>query len=236
MKNITIWSDFACPFCYIGERRLKAAIKELGVEDEIEFTYRAFELNPDAPVKDTSKLTTVERMARKYGLTEEEAKKRVEAIDRLGRDLGIDFKFATVKPSNTFDAHRLMKFAEDQYERPVVEALNEELFKAYFTDNKVLSDRKLLMKIAEDVAMYPTQVNDVLERGLYADQVRFDEKEAAERGIHGVPYMLFDGEFTVPGAISTEDCKTAIREMLGRKKGTPEGMKASSCDESGCAL
>lgn len=235
LKNITIWSDFACPFCYIGEKRLKDALRELDAEDDFEITYRAFELNPDAPVKPTEG-STEERMAAKYGISLEEAKKRVKNIDELGKEVGIDMKFGKVKSSNTFDAHRLMKFAEDQYERPVYEALNDLLFKAYFTDNKSLSDRKLLLKLAEEAAMDPTQCNEVLERGYYADQVRFDEREAMERGIHGVPYMLFEGQFAVPGAISTDDCKTIIRELLGRTPGKPEGFKGTSCDENGCNI
>lgn len=236
MKNIMIWSDFACPFCYIGEKRLKDAIKELGVEDEIEITYRAFELDPNAPVK-AEEGNIVERMARKYGLTPEEAKKRVEDIDRLGKDVGIDMKFSSVKPSNTFDAHRLMKFAEAEYEKPVVEALNESLFKAYFTDNKVLSDRNLLLKLAEEATIDATQANEVIRsEKMYADQVRFDEREAAERGVRGVPFIVFDGKFAVPGAVSTEDFKSALREMLGRKKDGHEGLKGASCDENGCAV
>lgn len=234
MKTISIWSDYACPYCYIGEKRLMDAIRELGVEDEIEITYRSFELDPDAPIKPSG--TTVEKIAAKYGLSLEEAEKRVKGIDELGRDLGIDFRFATAKSSNTFDAHRLMKFVETQYEKAVVDALNFALFDAYFTKNQVLSDRKLLMKLAEEVGVDPVQAHDVVESDLYADQVRYDEKEAAMRGIHGVPYMLFDGEFAVPGAISTEDCKTVIRELLSKKKENPEKFDAKSCDENGCRI
>lgn len=234
-KKIEIWSDFACPYCYIGERRLKDAIRELDADEDIQITYRAFELDPTAPVR-PSDGTTAERLAAKYGISEEEAEKRIRNIDALGKDLGINMKFGAVKSSNTFDAHRLMKFAEDQYEEPVYQALNELLFKAYFTEGKSLSDRKLLLKLAEEVAMDPTQCNEVLERGYYAEQVRFDEREAAERGIHGVPYMLFDGQFAVPGCISTDDCKKVVREMLGREKGTPNGMHGASCDETGCTV
>lgn len=237
MKNrkvITIWSDFVCPYCYIGERRLKDAIRELGIEDEIQIEYRAFELDPNAPIKPEGNVA--DRMAAKYGISVEQAKKRVEEIDRLGRDLGIDFKFSKSKSSNTFDAHRLMKFAETEYEPVVMEALNESLFNAYFVKNEVLSDRKLLIKLAENVGMDPIQSKDVLNQGLYADLVRFDEREAASRGVHGVPYMIFDGEFAVPGAISTEDFKSVLREMISRKKDKPNGIHGKTCDENGCKI
>lgn len=235
-KKVEIWSDFACPFCWIGEKRLADALRELDAEDDFEITYRAFELNPDAPVKHPEGASTAERLAAKYGITLEEAKKRIAAIERMASDLGLDMKFANVKQCNTFDAHRLMKFAEDQYEAPVAEGLNNLLFKAYFSENKCLSDRKLLLKLAEEVAMDPTQCNEVLERGYYADQVRFDEREAAERGVHGVPYILFEGQYAIPGAVSTDDFKTVIRELLGREKGSPNGLHGGTCDENGCRL
>ena len=235
MKTITIWSDFACPFCYIGEKRLKDAVKELGVENEIKFEYRAFELDPNAPIHPTAG-STADRLAAKYGISHEEAKKRIDAIERMGNDLGLDFRFHSVKSVNTFDAHRLMKFAESEYEPVVADALNFALFDAYFTKNLSLADRKVLLKLAGDAGIDEEQAKEVLEHGLYADQVRFDEKEAASRGVHGVPYMIFDGEFAVPGAISTEDCKTALRDILAKKEKKPEGFDAKACDESGCKV
>lgn len=234
-KKIEIWSDYACPFCWIGEKRLNDAIRELDAEDDVEIIYRAFELDPNASVK-PAEGTTAERLARKYSITVEEAEKRIKGIQEMAEDVGLTMKFDSVKSSNTFDAHRLMKFAEDQYEAPVYEGLNELLFKAYFTDNKSLSDHKLLLKLAEEVAMDPTQCNEVLQRDYYAEQVRFDEREAAERGVHGVPYFLFEGKYAVPGCISTDDFKKVLRELLGREKGTPNGMKGASCDENGCAV
>lgn len=234
MKTITIWSDYACPYCYIGEKRLKDAIKELGAGDEIRIEYRAFELDPTAPRKVTG--NTVDRLAVKYSISIEEAKKRVKNIDELGKEIGLNIKFGSAKYVNTFDAHRLMKFVETQYEPTVVEAFNDALFDAYFTHNHVLTDFELLTKIAADCGVDPNQAREVLESDLYANDVRYDEKEAQMRGVHGVPYMVFDGEFAVPGAISTEDCKKVVLEMLSRKKEKPEGLHGKSCDETGCTV
>lgn len=231
-KKISIWSDFACPYCYIGEKRLMNAINELGVEDEIEIEFRAFELDPNASLKPSG--TAAERLAAKYGMSLEAANKKIDEINALGKDLGINFHYEKAKYTNTFDAHRLMKFAEDQYEAPVYMALANAIFHAYFVEGKSLSDRRELLKLAESVAMDATQANEVLERGYYAEQVRFDEREAADRGVHGVPYMVFDGEFAVPGAISTEDCKMVVREMLAKEK--PGKLNTSSCDETGCKV
>lgn len=234
MKHIHIWSDFACPFCWIGEKRLKDAIKELGVENEIKIEYRAFELNPNAPIKPEPG-TTQERLAKKYGITLEEAKKRIEAIEKMAKDINIDMNFAHVKSTSTFDAHRLMKFAQDNYESSIVDALNFSLFFSYFTKNESLADRKLLLSLAEDAGLDATQTNDLLNSDLFANDVRYDEQEAHERGVKGVPYMIFDGEFAVPGAVSTEDFKTALRDLLGKVKEKPD-FKGAECDENGCAV
>lgn len=236
MKHIQIWSDFACPFCWIGEKKLKDAIKELGFENDIKITYRAFELNPNAPIKETSTAHTYERLARKYGISEEEAKKRVAAIEKMAADVNLDMNFGKVKSTSTFDAHRLMKFAETNYEASIVDALNWSLFFAYFTKNESLSDRKLLLSLAEDAGLDATQSNEVLNSDLYADDVRYDEQEAHSRGIQGVPYFLFDGEFAVPGAVSTDDFKKALRDMMAHVKENPEGMKTATCNDSGCTI
>ena len=111
MMNITIWSDFACPYCYIGETRLEKAIEELGMNDQVKIDYRAFELDPTASKEVVS--STPERFAMKYRLSIPEAEKQIDHISELGRELGIDFRYATTRYSNTFDAHRLMKLAEN---------------------------------------------------------------------------------------------------------------------------
>ena len=228
MKTIMIWSDFACPFCWIGEKRLMDAIRELGVENEIRITYRAFELNPNAPIKPENNGDTKEALAAKYGITVQEAQKRIEAIEKAGKDIHLDLNFAKVKRTSTFDAHRLMKFAETNYEQKITDALNYSLFAAYFSKNESLADRRLLLKLAEEAGLDATQSNEVLNSDLYANDVRYDEREAAERGIHGVPYLVFDGEFAIPGAVSTDDFKTAIRDMLAKVKEKPEGLKPIS--------
>ena len=123
--KITYWSDFACPYCYIGNTRLKRAIKDLNLE--VEFDIRAFELDQNAP-KDVQS-TTVERFAQKYGLSIEDAKKQVSQISSLGIEEGIDFKYESTLYTNTRDAHRLMKLAQDKHPE-TVEKLATSLFEA----------------------------------------------------------------------------------------------------------
>lgn len=235
--TLTIWSDFACPYCYIGETRLQKAIEELGLQNDVQIDFRAFELDPTAPKEVTT--TTPERFAKKYRLSVDDAVKQIEQISSLGRELGIDFRYKTTKYSNTFDAHRLMKLAENKYDRATVGRLNEALFAAYFTENLVLSDRSVLIDKAVSVGMDEKEVKDMLESDRYADDVRFDEREAAMRGVHGVPYIVFNGSFAVPGAMSVEGFRSALEREL-KKQDEQAAQKPAerphSCGPDGCQL
>ncbi|MDE6650807.1 MAG: DsbA family oxidoreductase, partial [Paramuribaculum sp.] len=229
------WSDFACPYCYIGETRLERAIEELGLKNDVQINYRAFELDPTASKEVVS--STPERFAMKYRLTLEGAKEQIEQISNLGKELGIDFRYATTQYSNTRDAHRLMKLAEDKYDRDTVAALNEALFKAYFVENLVLADHKVLLDKATGVGMKEDDVKEVLNSDKYDDEVRFDEREAAMRGVHGVPYIMFGSDFAVPGAMSIDGFKSALeRELRKQKTQETPAERPHACGPEGCQL
>lgn len=235
--TLTIWNDFACPYCYIGETRLQRAIEELGLQDDVQIDFRAFELDPSAPKEVTT--TTPERFAMKYHLSLEGAKEQIQQISDLGKELGIDFRYATTQYSNTRDAHRLMKLAEAKYDRATVGRLNEALFAAYFTENLVLSDHKVLLEKAVSVGMDEKEVKKVLESDKYDDEVRFDEREAMMRGVHGVPYIVFNGGFAVPGAMTVDGFKSALRRELKKQEKANEeaaSERPHACGPDGCQL
>ncbi|MBD5207013.1 MAG: DsbA family oxidoreductase [Bacteroidales bacterium] len=240
MMTLTVWSDFACPYCYIGETRLQNAIEELGLQDQVTIDFRAFELDPTASKEVVS--STPERFAKKYRLSLAGAKEQIEQISSLGRELGIDFNYATTQYSNTRDAHRLMKLAEAKYDRETVGRLNEALFKAYFVENLVLADHKVLLDKAVGVGMNEVEVREVLESDKYDDEVRFDEREAMMRGIHGVPYIVFNGDFAVPGAMTTEGFKSALKRELKKQEKVQDetdqttGERPHQCGPDGCEL
>ncbi len=240
MMTLTIWSDFACPYCYIGETRLNRAIEEMGLKNDVQIDYRAFELDPTAPKEVTTK--TPERFAKKYGLSLEGAMEQIRQISELGKEAGLDFRYATTQYSNTRDAHRLMKLAEAKYDRATVERLNEALFKAYFTENLVLSDHKVLLDKALESGMDEKEVREVLDSDKYDDEVRFDEREAGMRGVRGVPYIVFDGEFAVPGAMSLDGFKSALERVVKRQEkaaaeaSETKGERAHVCGPDGCGL
>ncbi|MDE6296902.1 MAG: DsbA family oxidoreductase [Muribaculaceae bacterium] len=238
MITLTIWSDFACPYCYIGETRLEKAIEELGVKDDVRIDYRAFELDPTASKEVVS--STPERFAKKYRLSLEGAKEQIEQISSLGRELGIDFNYATTQYSNTRDAHRLMKLAEAKYDRATVERLNEALFKAYFVENLVLADHAVLLEKGKEAGLKEDEIKEVLNSDMYDDEVRFDEREAMMRGVHGVPYIVFNGDFAVPGALTLDGFKSALQREMKKVEKESEKVEGEErphqCGPEGCQL
>lgn len=220
--KIEIWSDYACPFCYIGEKRLERTLAEIG-DKNIEVEFKSFELDPYADKETTS--TTPERFAQKYGLSLEAARKRIEQISDMGRGEGIDFKYSTTRYTNTFDSLRLTKFAREKGHDEII----TKLFDAYFTKNLELSNHAVLKKIAVECGLDGAEVDEVLKSNRYADDVRADEREAASLGIHGVPYFVIGGKYGLSGAQPVEILKQAINDAL-----TEENFSGMTCGAEGC--
>ena len=234
MITIKIWSDFACPFCYIGEKRLDDAIKELGWKDKCEIRYKAFELNPYSTNSVSG--TTAERLAKKYNIPVGEAENRINDINSQARSVGIDMRFDSVKPSNTFDAHRLMKLAEAKYNDDVVNKLNTALFYAYFTENLDISDYKVLLKIGVESGLKEDDIKELLNGKEFTPEVRTNEQEASALGVRGVPYLVFNDKYAVPGAVSIDDFKRVLEKVFDEQSIEKIAEKAKACDENGCAL
>lgn len=239
MTNIQIWSDFVCPYCYIGETRLDNAIRDLGIEDKVKVTYRAYEL--DHKVGNDADLVTQEVYMKKYRMSAADAQRQVDQVQQMMRDMGLECNYAGAQPSNTFNAHRLMKMAESEYDDATAYKLNNILFDAYFSRNLILGRREVLEQLAAEAGLKAADVKRVLDSDQYADLVRGDEREAEAHGVKGVPYFLIDGKMAVPGAISTEDFKELLLRFVEHKskheKEAPLHDKhPRRCTEKGCEL
>ena len=228
--KITYWSDFACPYCYIGNTRLKRAIKDLDLD--VEFDIRAFELDQNAP-KDVES-TTVERFAIKYGLSKEDAAKQVAQISLLGIEEGIDFKYETTLYTNTRDAHRLMKLAENRYPESV-ETLSTLLFDGYYVENRKLADHEVLMEIALEAGLNENDIENVLNSDLYNSDVENDESIALSGGIHAVPFYLFDNKYSIPGALSYDDFKSVLTQIIAESE-VDDDKDADNCADGVCKI
>ena len=226
--KVTYWSDYACPYCYIGETHLKQAIQELGADVEIEM--KAFELDPGASKEYVG--PTVDRFARKYGLTKGAAQVRIDGISEMGHESGLDFRYAETRYTNTFDAHRLTKLAQEKG-GGLADRLSERLYHAYFAEELELADHAVLTKIAVEEGLNEDEVRNVLDSDRYADEVRLDEREAQRYGVTGVPFFLL-GRYGVPGAMSVENMKSALQKAMAEEQAAPaQGM---TCGPDGCRL
>lgn len=235
MITINIWSDFACPFCYIGEKRLLNAIEELGMKDNVDIKYRAFELDPSALPE--SSLTAPQRISEKYHISLQEAEKRVEAMSAMGNELGLDFNYAKSRLANTFDAHRLMLLAENKYDKETVAKLNLALFDAYFSKGLQISDPKVLKSIGEKAGIKKDDIETLLNGVEYGPEVRLDEDEAAAMGVRGVPYIVFNSKYAVPGAVSQQDFKQILQQLASEKQDSQvPADSGETCDDTGCCI
>ena len=224
--KIIYWSDYACPFCYIGERILKQAFKNLDTDEKLELVMKSFELDPSASKKVVS--STPERFANKYGLTFERALNRIEAISEMGKSAGIDFKYASTKYTNTLDAHRLTKLAQSKNDFELAEKLSENLFDAYFTKNLELANNDVLIDAGVKAGLDENEIKNLLSSDKYEPEVRLDEREAMEKGIHSVPFFIVSGKYYISGAQSLENMTETLKRGLNTQ--------AMSCGIEGCSL
>ena len=232
--NITYWSDYACPYCYIAEKRLEQVLDKMGLNKDVTIKMKAFELNPEAPKDVTS--TCLERFAIKYGLSKEDAQKQIDHISELGQNEGIDFKYATTLYTNTFDAHRLTKFAEAQGNSELAQKVIKLLFDAYFTQNLKLADENVLLNVAEKVGLNAEDAKKMLASDEYKYDVRTDEQEAYANGVHAVPFFVINGKYALPGALSKDAMEKMINKVVAEQTQNAEKEIALSCGPEGCAL
>ncbi|MBQ8919976.1 MAG: DsbA family oxidoreductase [Acidaminococcaceae bacterium] len=230
--KITYWSDYACPYCYIGEARLKKAINNIPELKEVEIEMKAFQLDPTAGEHATGDTQT--RFAHKYGISFEDAGRQIETISRMGIAEDLDFRYATTLFTNTMDAHRLTKLAQSKSNPELAEKVIETLFKAYFTDNKELADKDLLLQIGVECGLDSEEVKEVLATDKYKDEVILDEREAARYGIHAVPFFVV-GQYGISGAQSVEGMKATIMKVMEETAEEPaeQGM---TCGLDGCHI
>lgn len=207
---VDVWSDVVCPFCYLGARQLSNALQGFEHRDDVVMRHHAFELDPQAP--GDSGQTLDERLAEKYAMPIERAGALNEKIEGDAAALGMTWSMKQARPTNTFDAHRLIALAGTQ---GLDDAMSERLFRAYFSEGQLLGDTNTLSELANDVGVSGA---DTLWHGDdFAADVRDDENQANELGINGVPTMLFDEKFMVVGAQGSEQILDVLTRAWGRR-------------------
>ena len=197
--KVEIWSDVVCPWCYLGKRRFEEALAQFAHRDQVEIIWRSYQLDPNAPR--TGGEPVSEMLAKKYGMSVQQAAASHARLTAMGAEVGLEYHFEQTRHSNTFDAHRLIHLAAS---KGLQSAVKERLMKAYFTDGAAIGDSETLVQIVSEVGIDADEARAVLASDAYADEVRADERRARALGIHGVPFFALDEQFGVSGAQPTE--------------------------------
>ena len=204
--KIEIWSDIACPWCYLGKHRFEDALAQFEGRDDVTVTYRSFQLDPAAPPVSPGSLT--ELLSRKYGIPVAQAEAMNARMTAMGEPEGVAFHFERARPANTFDAHRLLQQANAHGKGDV---MKERLFEAYFRDGLVVSDPETLVALGDAQGL---DARPMLASADYADDVRADIQRARELGISGVPFFVFDEKYGVSGAQTADVLLETMRETV----------------------
>lgn len=199
--KIEIWSDIVCPFCYLGKRHLEIALDQLRDLGEVHIEYRAFELNPDKEKWIGGSVE--EELIEKYGMSLEEVRGQLKSLEESGKAVGLEYNFSAQKSTNTFDAHRLIKYAKDQGKE---KEMLDRIYLAYFKEGRLVSDIDTLVELAQEVGLEEEAVRDVLMKiDAYASDVREDEWKASHYGINVVPFFVIDDKYAFSGAVPVEN-------------------------------
>ena len=196
--KVDIYSDIACPWCYIGHARFQRALEQFAGSDRLDVRYRPYQLDPDAPARAEPML---DYLARRFGA---QARAMADRVIRIGRDAGLAMDYERGLAVNTLNAHRLVSLAERERGTPAQDAMVVRLFAAHFAEGCDVGDPDALAKLAADVGMDPVAVRDHLRSDAGTREVR-DEISAARRlGVTAVPTYVFDDRYIVEGAQPTE--------------------------------
>ncbi len=199
--KIDIWSDFACPYCYIGEKHLKQALGDI----DAEIIFHSFELDPNMSAREHIDVYT--SLAKKYGMSLAQAKAQCASIEKMAQEAGLEFDIGNIKLANTFNAHRIAQFANSNGKG---NAFVETAMQAYFCDGEDFSDKETLLKLALSVGLVEEEVRRILNTEEYAESVREDEKAAEKINITSVPFFVFDERYSISGAQPPETFKQVI--------------------------
>jgi predicted DsbA family dithiol-disulfide isomerase len=226
--EIEIWSDIACPWCYIGKRRFEAALAEFEHRDDVRVTWRSFELDPAAPPEREG--DRAERLAEKYGMTVERAREMERQMTETAAGEGLDFRFDIARSGATFDGHRVIHLAG---EHGLQDAMKERLLRAYFTEGELMSDHEALVRLAAEVGLDPDEVRAMLASDQFAAEVRDDERTAAQFGISAVPTFVVDRALGASGAHPPEAMLQLLHEGWERRSPVTVVAGGESCDVDG---
>ncbi|WP_210575654.1 DsbA family oxidoreductase [Streptomyces sp. GESEQ-4] len=235
--RVEIWSDIACPWCYVGKARFEKALAAFPHRDQVEVVHRSFELDPGRAKGDTQPVITM--LTKKYGMSEAQAQAGEDNLGAQAAAEGLDYRTRGRDHGNTFDLHRLLHFAKEQGRQ---DELIQVFYRANFAEERSLFTEgdERLVELAVEAGLLAADIRKILaDPEAYADDVRADEREAAELGANGVPFFVLDRKYGVSGAQPSEAFAQALTQAWGERpslKLVGGSDEAEACGPDGCAV
>jgi predicted DsbA family dithiol-disulfide isomerase len=215
--DVEIWSDIACPWCYVGKRRFEAALARFEHRDDVRVRWRSFELDPSAPREREGDLTA--RLAEKYGMTLEQAQESQRGLTDVAAS-GL-----------TFDGHRIIHLAA---EHDLQDAMKERLLRAYFSEGELIGDHDTLVRLATEVGLPEAEALETLSGDRFADAVRDDELTARRLGISAVPTFVVDRALGASGAQPPEQLLDLLHRGWESRQPVSVIAGGEACGPDGC--
>lgn len=229
--KVEIWSDIACPFCYIGKAHFEKALEKFGQSDEVEVVYKSYQLDPDYHHQKGD--TALSVLSQKKGMPETQVEAMTSQIVEMAHQVDLKMDFKNNLPANTFDAHRLIHLAaKEGKQKEVLEAL----FEAHFTDGKNIEEKSVLIEIGQKIGLSKEEVERLLTSDEYAYDVKQDIMEARNIGVRGVPFFVFNQKYALSGAQPIDTFDELLNKSYTEwKKDHPTFQNMNSSDEAMCS-
>lgn len=208
--RVDVWSDIACPWCYIGKRKFEAAVESSGVPVEVE--YHSFELSPGTPAEFPGH--HAEYLAAHLGASLEQAGAMLERVTGIAEAVGLHYDYDRLQTTNTVLAHQLIHYAKARGRQA---EMKERLMKAYFEEGRHVGRIPDLADLAAEIGFDRDDVVRALESEEYLDAMRADVALAAEYGIRGVPFFVIDGKYGISGAQESATFVQALTQVSAER-------------------
>lgn len=230
--KVEIWSDIMCPFCYIGKRNFETALAQFADKESVEVEWKSFQLDPTMP--EVAQESQVDYLVKRKGMDREQVQTMLAQVTEMARQVGLEYHLDQSVMVNSEKAHCLIQYAKG---KNLGDAMEERLFRAYFTEGKNVADTETLIQLGEDIGLDKQDLLTAFTDDIYRHEMRQDIQEAQNLGIQGVPFFVFDRKYGVSGAQSAEAfLETLTAAFTNWRKSNPEPLittTGASCDTAG---
>ena len=213
--SIDIWSDIACPWCYIGKRNLEKGLDAVAGDDDapqVNITFHSFELSPDTPVDFHG--DEVDFLAGHKGMPRAQVEQMLSHVTGVAAEAGLEYRFDLLQHTNTVKAHELLHHAKAN---DLQHEMEERLMSAYFTEGKHVGRIDDLVELAVEVGLDADETRQALESSVHLSVVRQDQAQARAYGIQGVPFFVIDGQYGISGAQPPAAFENVLRDLWSKR-------------------